>query len=530
MQTNNSTTYIEEDEIDLKELFMTLMRYKWSIIIFTLFITFVVAIKVYFMPKYYKSTVSIEVKPSQNKAGGFSMGGTAALLLGGGGASSSSLEKDITLLKTFRTNDKVLNKTNAYMIRYYITDKNYKEIEIDNNLSIEITDVTINDFNAYGIRLIVEPLSSTEYQLLLPGRFLNTLIGTYHYSEMVQHEKFTLMIHKKKEFTDSYSIELLGSTRYVFEKIINDNLSIEADKDSPFLTLSFIDNLPHRGEAYLKELIEVYTKQSIDDIKKDASVIIGSYDKQLEKVEEHVASSSKNLENFKSKNNIISPELQAVALIEELSRVGIEIAQNNYKQELLSNLIKFTKKHKNIDAIAPSLVELQDEPTISLIALIQEQQLSLNALIIKYKSDHPTVIRVNRTIYTLKNKVLSNLKNLKQNLKNKTVSLKNMEKSYHKKLKSSPKQEQELISYSRDYKVNEKMYLYLMQERSAAKLTHDKALSRFKVIESIYTAHTAVKPKKALIVVITFITSIILMIFVSFFREFMKNNKAKEEL
>ena len=103
-----------------------------------------------------------------------------------------------------------------------------------------------------------------------------------------------------------------------------------------------------------------------------------------------------------------------------------------------------------------------------------------------------------------------------------------MKKKYNKKLQSAPKQEQKLITFSRDYKVNEKMYLYLMQERSAAQIKHDKTLSRFKIIESIYTSDRAAKPKKALIVIVTFITALIFMIFIAFFRKFLKEEKENE--
>jgi len=528
MQKNTSPHIIQKDEINLRELFKTIGQYKWSIIIFTILITLTVAVKVYFMPKYYKSTVTLEVKPEETQTGNFSMSGAAAMLLGGELGSSTDLEKDITLLKTYRTNEKVLNKVNGYMVRYFIRDEKHKEIEIDSNLSIEVTDIKINNFENYGMRLIVKPLNNTEYQLSQYSIFVNKDLGIYHYSEMVTTEDFSLMIHKKRDYNSSYTIELSGTKHYVYEEIIKKNLNIEADKTSPFITLSFLDNLPHRGEAYLKNLIEIYTKQSINDIKSDASVIINSYDAQLKKVEERVQYSAKKLENFKTKNHIIAPEIQATALVEELSKVDIEIAQNNYKQELIGNLIKFVKENRNIDAIAPSLVDFNDMPTIELIKLIQQQEIALSDLLLKYKPEHPTIKRADQTIYNLKAKVLSNLENLQKTLKEKTKSLHHMKNGYNKRLKSAPKQEQKLISFSRDYEVNEKMYLYLMQERSAAQIKHDKALSRFKVIESIYTSDKAAKPKKALIVILTFITSIILMIFITFFREFMKRDERSE--
>ncbi len=528
MQNNQHPIQIQKNEINLKELFATINQYKWSIIFLTLLITSIVAVKVYFMPKYYQSTVTIEVKAEEDKGAGFSFGGAEALLGLTTGGASADLDKDATLLKTFRTNEQVLDKVNAYMVRYFITDDNHKEIELDNNISIEITNIQINDFKNYGMRIIVKPLNDTQYKLLLSGLFTNTLIGIYHYSEIVKTDDFSLIIHKKSTFKHPYTVQLSGTKRYVYENIINKNLTIEADKTSPFLIISLLDTLPHRGEMYLNNLIEIYTQQSINDLKEDASIVMNSYDEQLKKVDERVQKSSDNLKNYKVANSIIEPTAQATALVTELSKVGIEIAQNNYKEELIKSLITFVQQHKNIDAIAPSLIELQDEPTIALIQIIQEQQLQLSNLYLKYKADHTTIINAQQQIVSLQNKVLSNLNNLQTTLINKTKSLKKMEQNYTQKLKSAPKQEQELISFSRDYQINEKMYTYLMQERSAAQLKRDKALSRFKIIESIYTSDQAVKPKKALIVVVAFITALILSIFLAFFREFMGQDKGDE--
>ena len=523
MNNSNTTQLLEEDEIDLRELFATIGRYKWSIMFLTLLITTAVAIKVYFMPKYYKSTVTIEVKVEEEESKGLSLGGAGALL-GLGGGTTANLEKDVTLLKMFRTNKKVLDKVNTYMVRYFIKDENYKEIELEDNISIDVTDIKINNFKDYGIRIIVKPFDETEYQLFTSSRFRDTFIGKFHYSEMVQTEDFSFMVHKKANFTKPYSVELSGTKRYVYEEIITPNLNIELDKESPFITISLIDNLHHRGETYLKNLIEIYTQQNINDIKEDASNTIASYDKQLKNIEKRVNSTSNRLQEYKTDNNIVQPQVQTAVLVEELSHLDIQLAQNRYKKELLNDLISFIQKNHNIDAIAPSLIELNDEPSIALIKIIQQQQLSLTNLLLKYNNDNPRILNTHKKIASLKKKILSNLKNLKKMLNSKTKSLIKMQNSYKNKIKSVPTKEQKLITFSRDYQLNAKMYTYLMQKRSITELKRDKALSRFKIIEEIYTADKAVKPKKALIVIVAFITTLLLSIFLALFRNFMRKD------
>lgn len=526
-ESSPSHPTIEEDEIDLRELFATIGRDKKFIIIFTLIVTLLVAIKVYFMPKFYQSTMTIEVKSEDGASQGFSLGGAGALLGLGGGGASSNLEKDVTLLKTFRTNEKVLDKSQAYMVRYF-QEENLKEVEVDENLSIAVSDVVIPDFKNHGMRLIVKPSDNTHYKLYTLGRFFDNLVGQFGYGEKVSTEDFSLTIDKIGDFEEEYTIQLSGTKRYVYKNIINDNLTIEVDKSSPFLTISYLDTLPQRGEAYLQELIDSYKQLSIADIREDLSFAIDSYTQQLKSIDKRVKISSAELEKYKSSNSIIQPKAQATILVNELSKVGIQIKQNNYQQELLTTLIGIVTRNSNVDAIAPSLAQLGDASTVSLIGTIQELQLQKTALLMKYKAQNPKILTLDEQISSLKQKVLSNLKNLQTTLVDKKSSLLKMESEYNTQLTSAPQKEQELISLSRDYQVNSGMYTYLMQEKSKSELQRDKALSRFRVIESIYTDDKAVKPKKALIVVVAFITSIILGIFIAFFREFMRKEKGEE--
>lgn len=514
----------ETQEKSIVEGFNIIKSYKWSIIFITLLVTILAGIKAHLMPKYYKSTVTLEVKSDDSQSSGFSMAGAASLLLGGAGGGQATHDKDMILLKTFRTNKKVLDKVSDYEVRYFQVNDKYQTLEVDSNISIEITDIEILDVKKNGSRFMIKPISKTEYELCTIGSFSNPSLGIFHYSEIVTIESITLMVHKKTLYTKPYIVELAGTKRYIFENIIKNNLLIESDDVSPFLTLSYVDSIPKRGEKYLKHLIETYINQSISDVKDDTSLVLKSYQRQIKDVEEKITNSSKILEDFKRTNTIIAPEIQALALVEELSKVGIEIAQNDYKQDLLKNLIVFTKNNNDIDALSSSLIELQDLPNIELIKLIQEQELVVSELYMKYKMTHPSIIRAEKTIENLRHKVLLNLKNLLKTLNKKNNALQKMKKSYMIKLKGAPKQEQKLIKFSRNYQVNEKVYLFLMQKYSLAKLKHDKGLSKFKIIESIYTSHKHVKPKKALIVIVALLSALFLSIALAFFRHSLIKN------
>ena len=79
-----------------------------------------------------------------------------------------------------------------------------------------------------------------------------------------------------------------------------------------------------------------------------------------------------------------------------------------------------------------------------------------------------------------------------------------------------------MTDINREYSYNEKLYAYLLQKRSTTEIKKAEAISRFRTIESIYTNPAPAKPKKALIVIVGFITALILSVFLAFFREFLR--------
>ncbi len=84
---NNQPHFIEEDEIDLRELFETVLKYIKYIIAFVVIITVLTLVKVILMPNYYKSEVTLSPQGSQKSVGGglSSLAALAGVSIGGGG-------------------------------------------------------------------------------------------------------------------------------------------------------------------------------------------------------------------------------------------------------------------------------------------------------------------------------------------------------------------------------------------------------------------------------------------------------------
>ena len=60
--TTNPQHTVDEDEIDLKEVFNTLNRYKYSILVFSIVFTIGAVLFAYFTPNVYEAETTIELK------------------------------------------------------------------------------------------------------------------------------------------------------------------------------------------------------------------------------------------------------------------------------------------------------------------------------------------------------------------------------------------------------------------------------------------------------------------------------------
>ncbi|XPV67653.1 MAG: Wzz/FepE/Etk N-terminal domain-containing protein [Halarcobacter sp.] len=104
---------IQEDEIDLKELFLTILKYKYKIVIFVFLVSFCTLWYVLSIPNSYKSEVILAPQSSDNNkvGGGLStLASFAGISLGGGGSVKDPFVMIQTMIKDYEFNSYVIKK------------------------------------------------------------------------------------------------------------------------------------------------------------------------------------------------------------------------------------------------------------------------------------------------------------------------------------------------------------------------------------------------------------------------------------
>ena len=529
---------MHDGEINLEKLYRTMVNYKWLILLIMLISFSITFVTLYFKPSVYSSSAILEIKSkSKNSAPNDLL--LNAFMRGGGG----EIEKEIEILKTYLINKEALKKVN-FKVGYY-KNKNYKNIEIYENVPININEITVFNNEIIGQELILYPQGKKfkiEIKHSLKSKIFNFFSSTskislnndkvYAYDQKIKNNYFQLTIHQKENITEPISFIIYGDNRAVYDTVIRNNLDVkQINPSAPLIEISYEDTIPQRANDYVDALSKSFIIQNSMLMNEQNNKIITFIDEQLLAIKNSLKASELELEDYKVSNKIIEPSIEATTYIRKMADIEIELSETLLKEKLISNLINFTQHNENLDSIAPALMELNDQPTLQLITSLQTLQLTQHSLGIEYTEQHPKMLAIQTQIDNIREKILLNIRNLKANIIQRTLTFKKEKKSYENKIKTLPTKEKRLVNIKRDYQVSSTMYNYLLKKKTENEILMVATLSDYRIIDTAHTQSIPIKPKRSLMFIASLFIGLLIGIVLAVFLRGLKHTiDSKEEL
>jgi len=513
-----------EDEINLKDLALVFINYRWFILIITIISIIIGVLYLQFQPTIYSANAIIKVKDSDKNE-------KKQLLMPQSTLKTVNIEEDITLLKTFYINNQALNfNKNNFRIQFYKKD-GYKYRELYGyEIPIELNHIKILDKHIIGKKITLIPKDNGSRYTL---QFKNGLFSkspfqlenyTYNFDTNISTQYFQLNISKLANFNTNIDFKINGENRDIYENIIKKNLSVsQVEKDVSIIKIAFKDNIQKRAIDYINLLTKSIIKESIKNKTEQSEKVLKFIRTELEAMRQKLKISEKGLEEYRVSHKVIQPSVEASTFIQELSKLDIELSENRLKENLIENIIKYMDSHNNISSIAPSLMELEANPTLNLITTLDNVELEKDKLLVELTPKHPDIIKLNNKIAMLKRKIHLNIINLQKHIYQKNHNLKRLISSYDKKLKTLPIQERKLVNIKRDYKVSSNMYNFLLKKEAENKIFKVATLSDYRVIDKAYSSNTPVSPKRKIMIVIATLLGLIISIIIAYIHNEVSN-------
>jgi len=512
------------ENIEIKDIFNILGNYKWFITFIMFLFLLLSSVYLFFVPSIYSSHAIIEVKKYDKNSRL-----TDDLLQHAFYATNKEIDKEMEILKTFKINQKVIDKINL-KTQVFLKD-GYKKVEVFGNaIPIKINNINIlnNDILDENIKLIPEGngfrLEIESIKFLFKKDALSDSKKVFSYGNIIKTNYFEFSIKKNKEFSNPIYFKLNGESRYVYENIINKKLIIkQSNLNAPLIWITYEDNIPQRATNYVNKLVDAFLEEGLSSKSSRNDKILIFIKNQLRKTKSLLDASENRLKSYKITNKITNTSLQTTSIISKLGEIEIKIADNQLRKKLVDNILNTIQNNENIYSIGSSLSELGDGSTDGYLASLQKLKLKESELSSNYTDEYPELITVRRQMELIKEKIILNIKNLKYSIISKGMSFKNIKRDYEDNLVKLPAKEITLANLTRDYEINSKMYAYLLKKKSENDMIKVATISDYKVVERAYPPLIPIKPRKALVMLLSLILGLVVGVIIAVIHNSLSN-------
>jgi tyrosine-protein kinase Etk/Wzc len=540
--TNLANNQIQNDEIDLADLFKTIMKYKYIIALFAIIFTLAAGVFAYTKPSVYSSFSTIELQEDKNS---FSTQDALKDAFSGG---TVNLENQIQILKSKSLQDDAVKYLNLGT-RYFST-KNYREFEYYKNSPFIVIDKVLEDV-IYGTNFVLTPIDEESFRLEIKpiSKYSKRgILATLGVQPLEDYEKITYdQVHKYNQeiSTPWFTIQITKispleneeySFSFVHPSISSDiyfsQLSItQVTEKASVLAASIEDGVSLRAADLLNSLFKAYLVQEIDRKSEVANLSLTFIDNQLDEINAKLKVSESDLESYKESNDVITLSSKAESISKQLVEYETKMQELSIEENIMNNLYQYISSNQNLSGLTVGSITFADPVLASLIKNLHELSAQKDTLLMDYTELHPEVQKLEKTVASLRRQIIASLKNNLGQISQRKASLNGLIDKYKSSLETLPKQERDLTRLTRHFSVNEKVYSFLLEKRAETAILKSSTISNGRVLDQALNFKKSIKPKRILIVLVGLILGIIVGLAYAFLREFLNHTiKNTEEI
>lgn len=311
---------------------------------------------------------------------------------------------------------------------------------------------------------------------------------------------------------DNRSAEPIHITFYDTKKVANlynDQLKVETvNKKASVIKISLIDTVPQKGKDIINKLLEVYSKEALEDRNLVANTTIEFIDERLKYLTTELTDVERNVESLKVQNEVTDVTSNAGEYLKQQSDYNKQLSEIAIQMEVLESIEDYINKQPGKFEMVPSNLTIQDPTLVQLIAKFNELQLERERMLRTTLPSNPLVVDLNEQLGSLQLNILENLHNIKNGLSITQKRLQSTSGKFRSQIQKVPSIERDLLEINRQQGTKGNLYLYLLQKREESALALEVTVSKTRMLDAAMQDDVPVSPKKTLIYLLAVIVGL----------------------
>ena len=299
-------------------------------------------------------------------------------------------------------------------------------------------------------------------------------------------------------------------------------LDVSINKNSSVIKLIIKDYSIARADNILNTLVTIYNEEYIayrKQIIENTSLFI---DERLKIIEQELNIIDKDISDYKSSNMIADIKASSNLFLKESS----DYDKQGFDLQNQLSVAEFIKIHledpKNKNNLIPSNSGIDNNPIEKQISEYNASMLQKSRLIENGSENSPAIKDLTNSLNAMKQSITTSIDNLIAVLKFQITEMKDKENQMNQKIADIPETEKDITSIERYLKIQENLYLYLLQKREENELARAVTTSNFRMIDKATGSSAPIKPKKMSILVLAGIIGVCIPCFYFFIKQLLR--------
>ena len=282
------------------------------------------------------------------------------------------------------------------------------------------------------------------------------------------------------------------------------------------IDLSYEDALPQRAEDILNMLIRVYNEKWMTDENQLNSRTTQFIDNRISEITSDLGKAENTITTYKSKNNLPDVIETTKLAMETSTEVSGEIATLRGQRESAKFILDFVNNHSNSNQTLPVNLLSNDKVLSAQIEEYNKLQLEHNRIAENSNKTNSIVQNMDKQLNNMRKSIKAALANTVKQADIQMASYNKLKGTNDAQVKSSPKQAKFLLSAERQQKIQEQLYIFMLQKREENVLSQAFTPYKTRVLSAPMGDIEPIAPKPFIFILISLVIGIILPAFGTF--------------
>lgn len=331
-------------------------------------------------------------------------------------------------------------------------------------------------------------------------------------------------------YVDQYTDTKVNVTKYPLNEITESyrkrlqcNIT---DKMASVINISMTDVVPKRAEDVINGIIDAYNADAINDKREISNLTEQFINDRLITLGQELNIADNEIASFKKENRIYSPRDEATLSAEEIARLKKESMSLEGSLEIAKYILDYVSNDTSGTSLIPAATVSMSGASSALASQIDMYNTSLlnyQRLLAESSENSPVIMDLRAQISSVRGAIITSLESHIEGLKLQIANVNSEQRKADWRMTSSPTKEKELLSITRQQKVKEELYIYLLTKLEENALTGATAESNARVIDLAYGSNRPISPRSMMIYLMALVIGAIIPFVILYIMELLNN-------